>query len=122
MKLLLATLLFSAAASASPDYARVADLIEKGETHKLVRVLGKGKRWPAELQGIRKACRVEAARALKTDDVFSRRAIRVNAPVGPHSVDNEPRPVNTARLTGRACSDLEKVARAIVALQSNHDR
>ena len=118
---LLAALLLAGtvhAATQRPDYAKIADLIEDGKHHQLVRTLGKSKHWPPELQGIRKACRTEAARAIKAHSIFDQPVIKAAAPVGPHSIDNEPgkRRENPTRITGKACSDLRKVATAIDAM------
>lgn len=111
-------LLASVASSAPrpPDYGKVADLIEAGETHKLVRILGKSKQWPEELQGIRKACRTQAIRSIKTHDAFGGSVIKAPVNVGPHSVDSEPRPSNTSKVSGSPCEALKRVCREIVRL------
>ena len=111
---LLASVTF--AAPKPPDYGKVADLIEAGEMHKLVRILGKAKQWPEELQGIRKACRTQATSSIKTHNAFGGGVIKAPVQVGPHSVDNEPRPSNTAKLSGNPCEDLKRVCREIVRL------
>lgn len=111
---LLATVAF--AAPRPPDYGKVADLIEAGEMHKLVRILGKSKQWPEELQGIRKACRMHATRSIKKHDAFGGRVIKAPVNVGPHSVDNEPRPSNTSKVSGSPCEALKRVCREIVRL------
>lgn len=111
--------LLASGAFAAPkpaDYGKVADLIEAGEMHKLVRILGKAKQWPEELQGIRKACRTHAIRSIKTHNAFDGGVIKSGARVGPHSVDTEPRPRNTSTVSGSPCEALQRVCREIVRL------
>lgn len=110
-------LLASAAFAAKPpEYGKVADMIEAGEMHKLVRILGKAKPWPEELQGIRKACRTQAIRSIKTHNAFDGGVIKSGARVGPHSVDTEPRVRNSSKVSGSPCEALQRVCREIVRL------
>ena len=101
-----------------PDYGKIADTIESGDHRKIVQSLAKNrtKHWPPELDGIRRACRTQAIRSMKSHDAFSGGVIKAAAPVGPLSIDNEPEPANPATFAKDACTDLRKLARKLAAI------